>query len=158
MLSRSQINHFANYTVLLAQQRVDEGGLPFSSIVVDQHGNCIGEGVNQVNELHDCTAHAEIQAIRAAAKYLGRANLAGATLFASGEPCGLCYRAIRLAGINQVVVLLDRHVVKQLGYDYLWTYELPTDTNPAPVTDGLVAEVKSAPFKKSQQTLSDIGL
>ncbi|MDC8830996.1 nucleoside deaminase [Alteromonas gilva] len=158
MLSRSQITHFANYTVLLAQRQVDKGGLPFSSIIVDQHGNCIGEGVNQVNELHDCTAHAEIQAIRAAAQSLGRASLAGSTLFASGEPCGLCYRAIRLAGITQVVVLLDRHEVKQLGYDYLWTYELATDTNPAPKVDSLITEVKSAPFRKSQRTLADIGL
>lgn len=154
MLSQSQIAHFANDTVLLAQQRVNEGGLPFSSLVVDQHGNCIGKG----NELHDCTAHAEIQAIRAAAKHLGRADLAGSTLFASGEPCGLCYRAIRLAGITQVVVLLDRHVVKQLGYDYLWTYQLPTDTKGTLKVDNLSMTFKSEPFKQSQRTLNDIGL
>ncbi|KAB0285664.1 hypothetical protein F2P58_24340 [Vibrio fortis] len=41
----------------------------------------------------DCTAHAEVQAIRSACEKLGGTSLAGSTLFASGEPCGLCYMA-----------------------------------------------------------------
>jgi len=136
---------------MLAQQQVDEGGLPFSSIIVNQHGDCIGEGVNQVNVLNDCTAHAEIQAIRAACKKLGVTVLKGSTLFASGEPCGLCYMAIRLAEISQVVILLDRNEVKSLGFDYLWTYKSQSELRFDFKVSNLSDELKFSPFVMYQK-------
>ncbi|MBC3767069.1 nucleoside deaminase [Neptunicella marina] len=158
MLDAKQITFYSKQTIALAMQQADKGGLPFSSVIVDQQGNCIGEGVNQVNQLHDCTAHAEIQAIRAASQNIGRTGLTGATLFASGEPCGLCYMAIRLAKISQVVILLDRHEVRQLGFDYLYTYQLQHQMEPDLKVDNLSDELKSAPFLKCQQNLDTIGL
>ena len=158
MLDQQQLTYFAKQTIALAQQQVDKGGLPFSSIIVNREGDCIGEGVNQVNALCDCTAHAEIQAIRAACSALERTDLTGSTLFASGEPCGLCYMAIRLAKISQVVILLDRHEVRQLGFDYLWTYESQDDMPPRLRIDYLSDELKFAPFLQCQQGLDAIGL
>lgn len=93
MLDTMKINYFAKQTISLAQQQVEKGGLPFSSIIVNQQGDCIAKGVNQVKELIDCTAHAEVQAIRSACEKLRGTSLAGSTLFTSGEPCGLCYMA-----------------------------------------------------------------
>lgn len=158
MLSQEQIAHISKQTVALAQQQVAQGGLPFSSIIVDQQGNIVGEGINQVAESHDCTAHAEIQAIRAASQQLGRTDLSGATLFASGEPCGLCYMAIRLAKISQVQILLDRHEVKQLGFDYLWTYQAQDTTRPYTKVESLPEALKVAPFVACRKGLDAIGL
>lgn len=158
MLDTNQIMYFSKQTIALAQQQVDKGGLPFSCVIVNQHGDCIGEGVNQVNELNDCTAHAEIQAIRAACDKLGRTALTGSTLFASGEPCGLCYMAIRLAKISQVVILLDRNEVKQVGFDYLWTYQLQYEMTPSFKVENLSNEVRFGPFIQCQQGLDATGL
>ena len=44
----------------LAISNVKAGGLPFSAVIVNQSGNVVGKGVNQVAEHLDCTAHAEI--------------------------------------------------------------------------------------------------
>lgn len=158
MLDEKLITYFAKQTIALAHHQVGKGGLPFSSIIVDQHGDCIGKGVNEVNELSDCTAHAEIQAIRVACKKFKRTNLIGSTLFASREPCGLCYMAIRLAKISNLVILLDRNEVKQLGFDYLWTYQSIHKMSPDFKVDNLTNALKSAPFRQCQRGLDSIGL
>lgn len=154
MLDTIQINYFAKQTIALAEQQVAKGGLPFSSMIVNQQGDCIAEGLNQVNQLNDCTAHAEIQAIRVACEKLGCTSLPGTTLFASGEPCGLCYLAIRLAKITQVVILLDRDEVKQLGFDYLWTYQSQHEITPSVKRVDLSNEFKLAPFIRYQKGLA----
>jgi len=151
MLDTMKITYFARKTIALAQQQVEKGGLPFSSVIVNQQGDCIAEGVNQVNELNDCTAHAEMQAIRKACEKLGRTTLKGSTLFASGEPCGLCYMAIRLAKISHIVILLDRNEVKQVGFDYLWTYQPQHDVVPSFKVENLPYEFKLAPFIQCQK-------
>ncbi|WP_241909874.1 nucleoside deaminase, partial [Vibrio sp. 10N.261.55.A7] len=78
-------------TVKLSLAHVHKGGIPFSALVVDEKGQVVGKGVNRVTELSDPTAHAEILAIRDASASLGSSDLSGKTLFASGEPCALCY-------------------------------------------------------------------
>lgn len=157
MLNSHQIAHFCGETLSLAKKEVDSGGLPFSAIVVDEKGRPIGQGVNEVNTLHDCTAHAEIQAIRVASKTLGTSSLKGTTLFASGEPCGLCQTAIRLAKVSKVIVLLDRHEVKELGFDYMWTYVEKADSLFVRDTH-LSFKNKAEPFEQSQKDLKSIGL
>lgn len=107
----------------LAISNVTAGGLPFSAVIINQQGQVIGEGVNQVAAQLDCTAHAEIQAIRNASQHEKSVLLQGATLIASGEPCALCYMAILMAKISRLVILSDRHEAKAHGFDYLWTYD-----------------------------------
>jgi tRNA(Arg) A34 adenosine deaminase TadA len=107
----------------LAISNVKVGGLPFAAIVVNQIGEIIGRGVNQVARHLDCTAHAEIQAIREASRNEKNFSLKGATLIASGEPCALCYMAIRMAEILKVVIVSDRYEAARHGFDYLWTYK-----------------------------------
>tara|TARA_R110002073_G_scaffold48144_7_gene129652 strand:- start:10694 stop:11212 length:519 start_codon:yes stop_codon:yes gene_type:complete len=106
----------------LAIGNVKAGGLPFAAIIVNQKGEIIGKGVNQVAKLLDCTAHAEIQAIREASRNVENSSLKGTTLIASGEPCALCYMAIRMAKIMRVVIVSDRYEAEKHGFDYLWTY------------------------------------
>ena len=158
MLTEALIRYFSAKTAELAQSEVDKGGLPFSSIIVDEFGMQIGEGVNQVCDLNDCTAHAEIQAIRSASTHLNSASLKGATLFASGEPCGLCYTAISLAKVSHVVILLDRHEVKRLGFDYLWTYQPSSDSAVTISEELLSRNDREMPFKGGARQLDSIGL
>jgi len=107
----------------LAISNVKANGLPFAAIIVNQNGEIIGKGVNQVASYLDCTAHAEIQAIREASRNEKNVSLKGATLIASGEPCALCYMAIRMAEIVKVAIVSDRYEAQQHGFDYLWTYK-----------------------------------
>ena len=107
----------------LAVSNVKAGGLPFAAIILNQDGKIIGKGVNQVDTHLDCTAHAEIQAIREASRNEKNSSLKGTTLIASGEPCALCYMAIRMAEIMKVIIVSDRYETGKHGFDYLWTYK-----------------------------------
>lgn len=120
---REGLAEYVNSVIDLSIKNVERGGLPFASLIIDQNGDLIGAGVNQVSELLDCTAHAEIQAIREASSRKNTVSLNGATLVASGEPCGLCYMAILMAGIKKVAVVSDRYETRNNGFDYLWTYQ-----------------------------------
>jgi tRNA(adenine34) deaminase len=59
--------------------------------------------LNQVVRTCDPTAHAEVRAIRLACRKLGRANLAGCTLYTTCEPCPMCLTAALMAGLDRVV-------------------------------------------------------
>ena len=78
------------------------GEVPVGSIVV-LDGTVVGEGFNQPIGAHDPTAHAEIVAIRAAAKRLGNYRLTGATLYVTIEPCQMCVGAMVHARIARLV-------------------------------------------------------
>ena len=74
---------------------------PFGAVIV-RHGEVIATAVNQVDDLRDPTAHAEMQAVRAAAKSLGSTDLSGCIVYASGYPCPMCLAAMYLSGVAQV--------------------------------------------------------
>jgi guanine deaminase len=114
---------FGESVIDLAISNVKVGGLPFAAIIVNQNGEIIGKGVNQVAKHLDCTAHAEIQAIRDSSRNEKIFSLKGTTLIASGEPCALCYMAIRMAEIMKVIIISDRYEAEKHGFDYLWTYK-----------------------------------
>ena len=78
------------------------GEVPVGAIVV-LDGVVIGEGFNQPIGAHDPTAHAEIVAMRAAAKRLGNYRLTGATLYVTVEPCQMCVGAMVHARIARLV-------------------------------------------------------
>lgn len=77
-----------------------EGG-PFGAVIT-KDGRIIGRGHNRVISLHDPTAHAEIEAIRAACGALGTHDLSGCTLYSSCYPCPMCLSAIIWANIRTV--------------------------------------------------------
>ena len=79
-----------------------EGEVPVGAVVVSG-GDVVGEGWNRPIAAHDPTAHAEIQALRAAAAGLGNYRTAGATLYVTLEPCAMCVGAIFHARIARVV-------------------------------------------------------
>lgn len=74
---------------------------PFGAVIV-RDGKVIATAVNQVDDLCDPTAHAEMQAVRAAAKALASTDLSGTTVYASGYPCPMCLTAMYLSGVEKV--------------------------------------------------------
>lgn len=103
-------------------RHVEQGGLPFVGVIVENGRLLSGYGVNHVHESRDSTAHAEIEAIRDALAKTGRETLSGTVLLATGEPCGMCYRFALEAGIRDIRVAVDRAGVAKLGFDYLSSY------------------------------------
>ena len=77
----------------LARRAQEEGEVPIGAVVV-LDGAIIGEGRNRPIAAHDPTAHAEIQAMRAAATKLGNYRLTGAQLYVTLEPCDMCIGAM----------------------------------------------------------------
>ena len=78
------------------------GEVPVGAVVV-RDGQVLATGFNQPIANHDPTAHAEIQAMRAAATLLGNYRLAGCTLYVTLEPCAMCAGAIQHARIARLV-------------------------------------------------------
>ncbi|MDR2335802.1 nucleoside deaminase [Diaphorobacter ruginosibacter] len=74
---------------------------PFGAVLV-RDGKVLARAVNQVDDLCDPSAHAEMQAVRMAAKAQGSTDLSGAVVYASGYPCTMCYTAMLLAGVKTV--------------------------------------------------------
>ena len=86
----------------LAQRAQDEGEVPIGAVVVLEN-QVIGEGWNRPIAAHDPTAHAEIQAMRAASLKLKNYRLTGATLYVTLEPCDMCVGAMFHARISRTV-------------------------------------------------------
>jgi len=86
----------------LAQRAQAEGEVPVGSVVV-LDGKVVGEGWNRPISSCDPTAHAEIQAMRAAAGALKNYRLTGATLYVTLEPCEMCLGAMFHARIARAV-------------------------------------------------------
>lgn len=86
-----------------ARQALDEGEIPIGAVVVSARGNVVGRGHNRTEALSDVTAHAEIEAITAAAQTLGGKYLTGCTLYVTVEPCVMCAGAIGWAQVPHII-------------------------------------------------------
>ncbi|KJV28071.1 tRNA adenosine(34) deaminase TadA [Luteibacter yeojuensis] len=87
---------------LAAHARDAEGEVPVGAVLVVD-GNAAGLGWNRNITLNDPTAHAEIQALRAAGQALGNYRFTGATLYVTLEPCAMCAMAMVHARVARVV-------------------------------------------------------
>jgi tRNA(adenine34) deaminase len=86
----------------LARVSAEHGDVPIGAVVV-RGGEVLGAAGNERELRGDPTAHAEVLALRAAAKRLGGWRIADATIFVTLEPCAMCAGAIVLARIDRVV-------------------------------------------------------
>jgi guanine deaminase len=107
----------------LAVGNVAEGGGPFGALIV-KDGAVVATGQNRVTADLDPTAHAEVQAIRAAARAIGDFSLAGCTLYTSCEPCPMCLASSLWARLDRIVYAADRHDAADGGFDDREFYEL----------------------------------
>jgi tRNA(adenine34) deaminase len=93
---------FMRHALVLARRAQDEGEVPVGALVVLDE-KVIGEGWNRPIAASDPSAHAEIQAMRAAATQRRNYRLIGATLYVTLEPCAMCVGAMFHARIRRVV-------------------------------------------------------
>ena len=106
----------------------NQGG-PFGAIVV-KDGKIIGTGRNEVTASNDPTAHAEVQAIRAACQYLNDFQLIDCEIYTSCEPCPMCIGAIYWARPKAVYYACTKEDAAKIGFDDQFIYEqlsLPMD-------------------------------
>jgi tRNA(adenine34) deaminase len=93
---------FMRRALELARRAQSEGEVPVGAVVVLDE-KIIGEGWNRPITASDPTAHAEVQAMRAAASTVKNYRLLGATLYVTLEPCAMCVGAMFHARIRRVV-------------------------------------------------------
>lgn len=102
MNTKNQDEQFMRKALVEAQAAFDEGEIPVGAIVVCR-GRIISRAHNLTETLTDVTAHAEMQAITAAANALGGKYLTDCTLYVTVEPCPMCAGAIGWAQIPRIV-------------------------------------------------------
>ncbi|MGO4888345.1 nucleoside deaminase [Anaerobacillus sp. MEB173] len=99
----------------------NQGG-PFGALVI-KDGIVIGVGKNEVTAKNDPTAHAEVQAIRAACDYLQHFQLTGCEIYTSCEPCPMCIGAIYWARPKAVYFASTKEEAAKIGFDDYFIYD-----------------------------------
>lgn len=94
-----------------------DGG-PFGVVIV-KHGEVISSAHNTVLRDNDPTRHAEINAIREAAKKEGTYDLSGLEIYSTTEPCPMCFSAVHWARIDRLIYGTRIEDVKKLGFNEL---------------------------------------
>ena len=102
-------NKFMLRAIELSISSANSSGGPFGSVIVKDE-KIIAEGSNKVTFSNDPTAHAEIVAIRDACKKLNTFNLSGCDLYASCEPCPMCY----LLYIGHMLIILFMQTLEKM--------------------------------------------
>lgn len=93
---------FMREAISEARKALAQDEIPIGAVVV-ANGMIIGRGHNLTETLHDVTAHAEMQAITAAAEWLGGKYLDQCTLYVTVEPCVMCAGAIAWSQLGRLV-------------------------------------------------------
>lgn len=137
----------------LALQNATDGGEPFGAVMV-QDGKVIAEAVNQAHIDHDPTAHAEIEALRAAGRATGRMAHPGSVVYASGKPCPMCMAAMMQAGVARVVYCADDDAGGPFGYSTEANYARMQRAfgDQGVQVDHLPLDGQTAPFERYAQT------
>lgn len=94
-------DEFVRLAFALRDRAVREGDQPYGAVMV-KDGKVVGEGPSRVRTNTDPTAHAEMEAIRDAARKLGTTDLSGCVLYASSRPCPMCATAAAWANVARV--------------------------------------------------------
>jgi len=102
----NQDHVYMQYALTLAREAEQAGEVPVGAVVVGG-GQILGRGSNTPISAHDPSAHAEINAIRDAARRIGNYRLVDTTLYVTLEPCCMCAGAIVHARIKRVVFGAD---------------------------------------------------
>ncbi len=102
--------------------RKNDGG-PFGAVIV-KNEKIIASGHNEVLKTNDPTMHAEIAAIRKAAKKLKRFDLSDCEIYSTCEPCPMCFGAIHWAKIKKLYFGCSRKDAAKIGFDDKFIYDV----------------------------------
>lgn len=159
------MNHSDHEKYLLESIRLAMGNVkgreratwPFGAVLV-RDGQVLARAVNQVDELCDPSAHAEMQALRIAAKAQGSTDLSGSIMYASGYPCTMCHTAMLLAGVKKVFVAYSNEegepydLSASRGYDEL---ARPEDKREMPVINHRVRDAGEDLYEAWQKAVDE---
>ncbi|PDS22281.1 nucleoside deaminase [Flavobacterium branchiophilum] len=133
-------HYFMKKALEEAEIAFEKGEVPVGSVIVIQN-KIIARSHNLTELLHDVTAHAEMQAITAAANYLGGKYLTNCTLYVTLEPCQMCAGALYWSQISKIV--FGAPDVKR-GFETLQTQIHPKTT----IVRGIMQHEASALMKR----------
>ena len=133
--------------IALAVRNVEAGhGGPFGALIV-REGEVVAEAGNSVFTTNDPTAHAEVNAIRAACKKLGVFRLDGCTLYTSSEPCPMCLAACYWAHLDRIYYAARAEDAARAGFDDAFLYRelaLSVDQRILPAREMLREEAQAS--------------
>lgn len=86
-----------------ARMAYKEGEVPIGAVLIDEDGILISRAHNQIEQLDDATAHAELLALREGSHKLKRRRLSDCTLYSTVEPCAMCAGALVLCRVRRLV-------------------------------------------------------
>ena len=113
---------FMRKALELSIENVKNGGGPFGAVIV-KGDEVVATGVNRVTANCDPTAHAEVSAIREAARKLGTFDLSGCEIYTSCEPCPMCLGAIYWAHLDKMYYGNTKADAKEIGFDDSFIYD-----------------------------------
>ncbi len=130
--------------VRLAQENRKQGGRPFGAVLTIA-GQVVATGVNTIVQTHDVSAHAEMEALRAACRRLERPDLKGGVVYASGHPCPMCLAAMVMARVDGVYYAFSNDEAAPYGFSNAPIYDalrlpLPTSLPMIRLDVGVAAE------------------
>jgi len=117
-MTPSQLNRdkdFIDTCIRLAVANVAAGGGPFAAMIV-RDGEVLARACNQVTLRPDPTAHAEVEALRKAARVTGDPHLTDCVLYASCEPCPMCLASALWAHVTQIVFAAPHSEAERAGF------------------------------------------
>lgn len=114
---------FMQMAIDLSIENVENGGGPFGAVIVSPDGEIVSTGVNRVTSNNDPTAHAEVQAIRAACAKLKNFKLHGCTVYSSCEPCPMCLSALYWAGVKRICFGNTKADARDIDFDDQFIYD-----------------------------------
>ena len=113
---------FMRRAIQLSLESVKHGGGPFGAVIVKE-GKIIAEAANRVTLDNDPTAHAEVNAIRQAARSFVIFDLGGSEIYTSCEPCPMCLGAIYWAHLDHIYYGCNRRDAADAGFDDEFIYQ-----------------------------------
>lgn len=122
MISERAENRYMARAIQLSLENVLSGqDGPFGAVIV-RNGTIVSEGVNRVTAANDATAHAEVNAIRAACTKLGVFQLTDCDIYTSCEPCPMCMGAIYWARLARVYFANLASDASRIGFNDAFIY------------------------------------
>ena len=128
-------NELLRRAIQLSSESLERGGGPFGAVIA-RNGEIVAEGSNGVTLACDPTAHAEVTAIRIAARKLGTFDLSGCEIFTSCEPCPMCLGALYWAHLDRIYYANTREDAGRIGFDDDFIYkelEKPLEDRATPI-------------------------
>ena len=145
-VARERHEEFLRRAIARAVKNVASGnGGPFGAVIV-RDGKVLAEAGNTVFATNDPTAHAEVNAIRAACQELAASRLDGCTLYTSSEPCPMCLAACYWAHLDRIYYAANAGDAARAGFDDAFLYRelaLPVGERRLPAEEMLREEAQA---------------